>query len=216
MSVLLRPTLILNKSWYPIDSATVKDSLCRVISERAVFLDTLSYTQHDISSWMRLPVKNEEPFIRTLYGKIRVPEILLLSEYNKVPVRKVVFCRRNLWKRDRCRCQYCGKEPGANEITIDHVLPKSKGGQSIFENCVLCCVKCNLKKGNKTLQQAGMQLRRLKKLFNGDWRTVYYNTPKHPVWNPLYALKRKIFPRSWKMFLKNFEETLYWEVGLET
>ena len=215
MSVLAEPTLVLNKSWMPIDSTTVRDALCNVISERAVFLDTSDYMQHDIYSWIRLPVTNGKSIL-TSQGGIRVPEIILLSEYGKIPVRKVVFCRRNLWRRDGRRCQYCGAEPPMDEITIDHIVPRSKGGQSVFKNCVLCCIACNLKKGSKTLGQAGMRLRRHKKLADGSTRVVYYDTPRRPVWNPLYALRRKTFPLSWKAFLKNFDEALYWEVGLET
>jgi len=215
MSVLNQPTLVLNKSWAAIDSTTVKEALCNVISERATFLDA-DYMQHDIGSWMRLPIPEGTPFIQAAQTQIRVPEIMLLSEYSKIPVRKVVFCRRNLWRRDRRRCQYCGKEPAADEITIDHITPRSKGGESTFENCVLCCIACNLKKGSKSLEQTGMRLQRIKRLSDGSFTTVAYERPKRPQWNPLYALRRKTFPKSWAAFLKNFDEALYWEVELET
>ncbi|MHA2279853.1 MAG: HNH endonuclease [Promethearchaeota archaeon] len=141
---------------------------------------------------------------------------MLLTDYNKIPVRKVVFCRRNLWRRDRRRCQYCGKEPPVDEITMDHIFPKSRGGESNFENCVLCCMECNHKKGNRSLSETGMRLRRLKRLPNGDWTTVFYDSPRTPQWNPLYALKRRTCPQSWAAFLKDFDESLYWEVELET
>lgn len=211
MSMLLNPTLVLNKSWHPIDSTTVKDAFCNVMSERGFFLSVPDYVKHDMSSWMNLPVEEGESCIRTSHGQIKVPEIILLSEYSKVPVRAVVFCRRNLWRRDKRKCQYCGVEPTADEITIDHIYPRSRGGLSVFENCVLCCITCNLKKGSKTLQQAGMRLRRT----SGQGKVIYYDTPKHPAWNPLYALRRKTFPKSWRAFLKNFDETLYWEVELQ-
>lgn len=215
-SVLTNPILVLNKSWVPHDSTTVEDAFKVVCSDRGLFLDPESYIPHGLNSWMDLPVTDGEDFIQTPSRRIRAPEIMLLAEYSKIPERKVVFCRRNLWRRDRRRCQYCGKEPAADEITIDHIYPKCKGGQSTFENCVLSCVDCNLKKGNRTLQAAGMRLRRLKRLSNGQWTTVYYERPKRPVWNPLYALRRKSYPKSWAAFLKNFDEALYWEVELET
>jgi len=215
-SLLYQPILVLNKGWTPIDSTTVREALGNVMSERALFVDPVSYTSHNIMSWMEQAIPEGESFIQASSSRVRVPEIMLLSEYSRVPVRKVVFCRRNLWRRDHRRCQYCGAEPPMDEITIDHIVPRSKGGQSVFKNCVLACIACNLKKGNKMLDQTGMRLRRMKRLSNGEWTTVYYDIPKRPVWNPLYALRRKTFPKSWGAFLRNFDEALYWEVGLET
>jgi len=214
-NMLTHPVLVLNKGWTPIDSTVLKKALCNVISDRATFVDPVSYTSHDIISWMQQPALDNEPFIQTTRSRIKRPDIMLLSEYSRVPVRKVVFCRRNLWRRDHRRCQYCGIEPPIDEITIDHIIPQSKGGESTFENCVLACMSCNLKKGNRLLSQTGMKLRRFKYLSNGERSVVYYETPKRPVWNPLYTLRRKTFPESWKAFLNNFDEAMYWEVGLE-
>lgn len=223
MSVLTNPVLTLNKSWLPHDSTIVGDAFGVVCSERAVFLeadsnspDPDSYGRHNLNSWCKLPVQDSSAFIQLTNGRIRAPEIMLLTDFNKIPDRKVVFCRRNLWRRDKRRCQFCGKEPCGDDITMDHIHPKSKGGESIFENCVLCCTECNLKKGNKSLAQAGMRLRRMKKLPNGEWSVVFYDRPQIPRWNPLYALRRKTYPKSWAAFLKSFDETLYWEVELET
>jgi len=194
------------------------------MEERASFLLTPDYQvqvdkttidKFDIARWMSLPVKSGEQAISTTHGLVKIPEILLLSEFNKIPDRKVVFCRRNLWRRDRSRCQYCGKVPAPDEMTIDHIVPRAAGGLSVFENCVLACMQCNLKKGSRDLESAGMSLRRMKRLPNGEWTAIFYDKPKIPIWNPLYALRRKNFPKSWSTFLKNFDETLYWEVGLD-
>lgn len=211
---LHEPILVLNKSWLAIDSAPVCKAMGTVVSKRAVFIDVPSYTQHDIWSWMNLPVTDDDNSIKSNHGLIKIPELMLLCSYNKQPKRQVVFNRRNLWRRDKRICQYCGQEPPYDEITIDHVIPKSRGGQTTFNNCVLACSKCNLKKGRRSLGQAGMKLRRTKKTPTGE-TVIYYNIPKKPMWNPLYAVKRKIFPKSWSAFLRNFDETLYWEVELE-
>ena len=112
-------------------------------------------------------------------------------------------------------CQYCGKQPASDDITLDHIHPQSKGGLSTFENCVLCCTACNLKKGNRSLGQAGMQLQKRKRHSSGEWSTICYDRPKRPMWNPLYTLRRRTYPKSWAAFLKNFDESLYWEVELE-
>jgi 5-methylcytosine-specific restriction endonuclease McrA len=215
MSALTNPVLWLNKSWLPHDSKTVEDSFKTVCSERGLFLDS-TYVPHDLGSWINLPVEEGSDFIQLNHTRIRVPEIMLLAEYNRIPARSVVFCRRNLWRRDKGVCQYCGKHPKPDDVTMDHIHPRSKGGLSTFKNCVLCCTSCNLKKSNKSLRDSGMRLQRPKKHSDGSWSTVYYDTPKRPMWNPLYALKRKSFPKSWSAFLKNFDEALYWEVELDT
>lgn len=214
MSVLTNPVLWLNKSWLPHDSKTVEDSFKTVCSDRGLFLDS-TYVPHDLGSWINLPVEDGADFIQLTLRRIRVPEILLLAEYNQIPRRNVVFCRRNIWRRDKGRCGYCGKQPAPEDITMDHICPKSRGGQSTFENCVLCCISCNLQKGNRSLEQSGMRLQKLKRHSNGEWSTVYYDCPKRPQWNPLYALRRRTYPKSWAAFLKNFDESLYWEVELE-
>ncbi len=215
MTLLESPTMVLNKGWHSIDIKPVWKALGTVMSERAYFLLTPDYSQHDMRSWTELPVEDGEPFIQWSQGRIKIPKFTLLRDYDKIPKRKVVFCRRNIWRRDHKRCQYCGEEPANDDVTIDHIVPKSKGGLSIFENCVLSCTACNLKKANRTLQQAGMKLRRTKRLSSGQWHTVYYITPKRPIWNPLYALKRKSFPSDWAPFIRRFDESLYWEVALE-
>jgi len=112
-------------------------------------------------------------------------------------------------------CQYCGFEPRVDDVTMDHVHPRSKGGLSTFDNVVLCCTACNLKKGSRSLAQAGMRLQKLKRYSNGEWGTIHYDIPKRPMWNPLYALRRRTYPKSWGAFLKHFDESLYWEVKLE-
>ncbi len=214
-SALNDPILVLNKSWYPIDSTTVKESFSDVISEKARFLDIPTYISYNIRDWMNLETTDTR-CIYTSTHRIKVPEVILLTEYSRIPKRTVIFNRRNLWRRDGRLCQYCGAEPHYNEITIDHVNPKSQGGSTDFFNCVLCCLECNLRKANRTLQETGMALQRRQHLPNGQWTFVKYDKPKRPIWNPLYALSRKTYPKSWAGFLKHFDEALYWEVELET
>ena len=216
MSVLNSPTLILNKSWHPIDSTIVRKAFGDVMSERAQFIDTPSYIPYDILGWMQLPIVHPNKSIQTSTCTIKLPEIMLLSKFNKIPKQIVKFNRRNLWRRDGCKCQYCGTEPSYDEITVDHIVPRSKGGSSNFQNCVLCCITCNLKKSDRRLEDTDMKLQKRTKLPNGKWTHVTYDRPKRPIWNPLYRLSRKKYPKSWAAFLKNFDETLYWEVQLES
>lgn len=210
------PTLILNKSWQAVNASTVRDALGNVFSDRARILHPVEYTQHDFDSWMQLPVDEDEPFIRTVSGKIKVPEIIVLRKYNKIRNQPVIFSRRNLWKRDRFMCQYCGGKPASDDITIDHVLPKSRGGTSCFSNCVLACVECNKRKDNHTPEEAGMKLFRLVKDKEGKLVKQYYKVPKTPRWSPMFAVRRQHIPASWNNFVSQTIDDLYWDTELET
>lgn len=192
-------TLILNKSWIPIDATTARNALVDVVSGKAQIVCPETYEMHDIESWMDRKITEGSPVIQTVRAPIQVPEVIV-NQYGKMPKRSVVFSRRNLWRRDHWTCQYCGNRPKPDEITVDHVLPKSRGGITTFENCVLACVSCNKKKDNHTPGEAGMKLKTI---------------PKTPCWSPIYAVKRKHLPQSWSKFVQSMVDDLYWNSPLE-
>ena len=101
------------------------------------------------------------------------------------PATAVAFSRRNVARRDHHTCQYCGVQPGSDQITIDHVLPRSRGGASSWTNCVAACAACNAGKADRTPEQAGMRLRK---------------TPVRPLWRPWFAA-REAQVESWSRFL---------------
>lgn len=209
-AILDWPTLVLNRSWLDIDSTTVKRALKTVRSERAQIICTDDYSKHSYESWLDLGPKPGTPSIRTAHGYIRYPEVIVLTHYNRMPKRTVVFSRKNLWRRDKSRCQYCGVKPPPDEITIDHVLPKSRGGTTCWENTVIACIKCNLKKRNKTPEESGMRLRRYTDQ-NGISVPIYYDRPTAPRWSPLYRIRKHRPPDSWQ----NFVSDMYWNTELE-
>ena len=88
---------------------------------------------------------------------LKVPALAVTTDYHAFK-RGVRFSRSNLYLRDLFQCQYCGEQPGTEELSIDHVTPRSHGGLTTWENCVLACVKCNTKKANRTPEQANMKL----------------------------------------------------------
>ena len=88
-----------------------------------------------------------------------MPEVIVLKTYDRLPTNSVTFSRRNIFKRDRFTCQFCGRQPGSEALTIDHVVPRSQGGTSTWENCVLACIDCNARKADRTPEQARMPLR---------------------------------------------------------
>ena len=90
--------------------------------------------------------------------RLRVPEVVTLTDYDRLPAAAVTFSRRNIFKRDHFTCQYCGAQPGSEELTLDHVVPRAQGGESRWDNCVLACLACNKRKADRTPEQARMRL----------------------------------------------------------
>ena len=127
-AVLDRPTLVLNRNWQAVGVNTVSRSLVKVWNETARIVDPSDYQQHAWDDWAQLRPADGEDFIQTRWLKIRVPEVITLTRYSKLPTNAVAFSRRNVFKRDRFTCQYCGRQPGKDHLTIDHVLPRAQGG----------------------------------------------------------------------------------------
>ena len=194
--VLSQPTLVLNRSWVAIDTTSVLGALRLLFKGSAVAVRPDNYEVHGFESWADLAVEPDEPHIRTARLRIRVPEVIALTRYNKVPRRSVTFTRRNLFQRDKRRCQYCGARPGTAELTIDHVLPRSRGGTSTWCNCVLACIACNRRKSDRTPVEAGMRLRA---------------TPVMPKWRPTLDVAVAQMRQSWQKFVSD----KYWDTTLE-
>ncbi|MGH7128588.1 MAG: HNH endonuclease [Planctomycetaceae bacterium] len=194
-AVLSRPTLVLNRNWQPVGVVPVARSLVKVYSGTARVVDPQDYRLYTWADWSRLRPAEGEPFIQTQRFRLRVPEVVTLTHYDRVPTKTVTFSRRNIFKRDRFTCQYCSTQPGSEELTIDHVMPRSQGGQTTWENCVLACLECNKRKADRTPDQARMPLKR--------W-------PSRPSWKPLYATRGERID-SWTKFLSE----AYWTIELE-
>jgi hypothetical protein len=194
-AVLDRPTLVLNRNWQPVGVATVARSLVKVWNDTARIVDPADYQQYTWADWAEMVAQEDEPFIQTQWMRLRVPEVVTLTRYDKLPVNAVTFSRRNVFKRDRFTCQYCGRQPGGEELTIDHVTPRAQGGVSSWDNCVLACMECNTRKADRTPQQARMKLRKL---------------PSQPLWKPLYG-SHGMRIDSWSRFVSE----AYWNVDLE-
>ena len=109
-------------------------------NESAHVVDPDDFRLYNWADWARLAPREGEPFIRTVTFRLRVPEVLTLTRHDRPRHNAVTFCRRNVFKRDHTTCQYCGVRPGTEELTIDHVIPRSQGGLTNWENCVLACV----------------------------------------------------------------------------
>lgn len=195
-AVLTEPTLVLNKHWTPLCVCTVRRALALLFKGVARAIAPENYTVHDFRSWADLSAADETPVVRTVSLRIRVPEVILLVACDRYVRPRVVFCRRNLFRRDRNTCQYCGRRFRSEELSIDHVVPRTRGGKSTWENCVVACTRCNTRKGNRTLSEAGMRLMR---------------SPVEPQWKAAFAFHLGRSKASWEHFVSE----AYWTVELE-
>lgn len=164
---------------------TVVRALVLIWNDSARVVDPDEYRLYSWEEWSRLTPPPGAPAVRTTRGPLRAPEVVCLARYDRLPSAAVTFSRRNVAKRDHHTCQYCGAQPGWEGITIDHVIPRSRGGASSWVNCVAACAACNARKGDRTPEHAGMRLRR---------------RPARPAWKPLYDARGATAP-SWSKFL---------------
>ena len=163
--------LALNRLYLAIHVVSVRRAFCLLWTGMAevVNVEDESYMSYDFDSWREiseLKVAFEESaeldeWILAVNFRIQVPRVIRLLNYDRVPRNVVKFNRRNVFLRDENRCQYCTRKFGAHDLSLDHVIPRSRGGQTTWENIVSACLKCNVRKGGRTPQEAGMKLCRL-------------------------------------------------------
>ncbi len=198
--------LVLNKMFMAVHVISVRRAfclLCKDLAEVVTFEDG-QFLTYDFSSWAEVSAfkashvrAEDDDWIRTPSAEIQAPRVVRLLGYDKVPRQTVKFNRRNIFARDHNQCQYCGKKFVLSELSLDHVTPRSQGGQTTWENIVCACVDCNVRKGGRTPRQANLSLIR---------------KPEKPKRSPVLNLKltqRKY--QSWQSFLDN----AYWSVELK-
>jgi 5-methylcytosine-specific restriction endonuclease McrA len=197
--------LVLNKHYMAIRIVGARRAFSLLFRDLAevVSFEQDGYSNYNFRSWCEVSQfrRNFEPdghdWVSTVNFYIAVPRIIRLLFYDRLPRNEVKFNRRNIFARDKNRCQYCGKRQRTSELSLDHIIPKSMGGKSAWENIVCACAKCNVKKGGRTPRQAGMTL---------------IQKPVKPKHNPLVHIHlghRRY--RSWKQFLDH----AYWSVELK-
>jgi 5-methylcytosine-specific restriction endonuclease McrA len=204
-SALETSVLVLNRHYMAVHIVSARRAFILLCKELAEVIDAEegSWQSYDFLSWRELSEARraspspDEDWVRTVTTSIRVPRIVRLLGYDRLPKQTVKFNRRNLFARDESRCQYCGKRFPTQELTLDHVKPRTLGGQTTWENIVCACVDCNVRKGGRTPEQAKMKLIR---------------APYRPKTSPLVDLKlssRKY--HSWRAFI----DAAYWTVELK-
>ncbi|HXE63368.1 MAG TPA: HNH endonuclease [Bryobacteraceae bacterium] len=147
-SRLQKPVLVLNASYEPINICAARRAVVLVLKGIAAAEEI---TSHSVHSSRR---------------SVRVPSVIRLLEYRRIPHQTRALSRKNIMMRDRYTCQYCAKTMPAAELTLDHVIPRSRAGESAWENLVACCHHCNNRKGSRTPEEAGMKLARQPRPFS--------------------------------------------------
>ncbi len=203
-SVLNSHVLVLNRNYSPVRVTTAKRAFSLLFKRLAeiISVEDQQYLSYDFDSWRELSElrsqyeREHHEWVRCVQFDLAVPRIIRLLFYDRLPRSEVKFNRRNLFARDRNRCQYCGKRQNTSELTLDHVLPRSQGGKTTWTNIVCCCVDCNVRKGGRTPAEARMKL---------------LTEPVKPRRSPVISMRlssRKY--ASWKQFL----DSAYWDVEL--
>ena len=177
--------LVLNRSYLPVHVTSVRRAFSLIYQGSALAVNT-EYETFDFESWMRLPQQGSS--IGTPRGRLRVPRVIVLSSYDRVPRRNVRYSRLSIFTRDRYTCQYCGVKPPRSQLNLDHVIPRALGGRTSWENVVCSCVDCNRRKGGRTPSQARLRLRQ---------------RPIKPRWTPLLSnVVSRVRYEEWHPFLR--------------
>ena len=186
--------LVLNSNWQPIAIRNVRDSICDLMSENYDAID-VSYDENgDLSTmiptnwedWKNLEIREGDYSISSPSITVRVPTILVAKSFSRMTYKSIKLSNDNIRKRDNNICQYTGKRLLYNEGSIDHIIPKSRGGEDTWDNLVLCEKKLNTKKGNKTPSEASMRL---------------FKVPIKPNFSVLRTRPHLKIPLSWKKFI---------------
>lgn len=197
--MLSSSVLVLNKSFLPVHVTSLKRALVLLYQGAAKAVDE-NYRTFSFDSWQSLSVIEKSKSIGLIDRMIRAPRVVILVNYNKLPKRYIKFSRANIFLRDKNKCQYCGREFKKHELNLDHVVPRTHGGVSSWENVVCSCISCNRDKGGRTPKEAGVKLIR---------------KPGKPAWSPYYHISlANIMYKEWMPFL-SLVDNAYWHVELE-
>ncbi|MGF1531456.1 MAG: HNH endonuclease [Puniceicoccaceae bacterium] len=161
-----RKVLVLNRVWQPVNIVGIKRAITFICQDHAQVIDTRDGSYRIVSGtdWImesyESPPGPDELCVRSVKMRLRVPSVLLLRQFDRVPVQEMKLNRKAIFERDGYRCQYCGECHEDRFLNLDHVIPRDQGGRTTWENIVTSCLTCNSKKANRLPHQAGFTLRK--------------------------------------------------------
>ena len=197
MSDILNKTivLVLNRNWQAINVRTPQEAFCMMASNVATALDIDLSDGGSVQAlrpvtwdeWITLPIRDGDNLVRTTRGPIRVPTVIVAVNFAKVPKKRPKLCAKTIRERDGNRCQYTGQLLKPEDGSLDHILPRSRGGADTWENLVWSSKDVNTRKGNRLPHEAGLKL---------------LSIPRAPKELPVTALIRNAHGvAEWKLFL---------------
>jgi len=202
-SALQASVLVLNRLYMAVHIVNVRRAFGLLFRDAAevVHLEEGRFANHDFSSWREMSElragekQPHEDWIRAVNFEIQVPRVIRLLSFDWMPKQKLHLNRRGVLARDGHSCQYCGRHFASHQLSLDHVIPRSRGGTTTWENVVCACLKCNVKKGGRTPHEARMKLIR---------------RPIRPRQNPVLVLKLgNPKYQSWRNWLNG----VHWDLG---
>jgi len=194
--------LILNKFYFPLAVEGIEKTFGNIFSGSVIPLD-ISYEMTDentvnlenidyfmpvtkVKEWLELPIRPFDEYIQTAKGPVRIPSVVICSKFDKVIHNKIQFpTKQNILKRDNYTCVYTGVKLGKDNVSVDHIVPKSRGGKDTWENMVCCDRLLNSKKASFTPEQVGLKLR-------------------YKPYKPNNGMALDLYKDEWASFLKNF------------
>ena len=202
-AALDQPVLVLNRLWQAVNVIGARRAFGLLARGHAhvVHQQEDDFRMFSMMDWIDFsadhPTHIELEMVHTPTRTIRLPRVILLTFFDKLPSKELKLTRNNVFERDKNSCQYCAKALPREQLNLDHVIPRDYGGKTTWENIVCSCIKCNSRKANRLPHEAGMRLIR---------------KPARPKWRPVISM---VLGNQHREMWKDFLDIAYWNVELE-
>lgn len=198
-----QPVLVLNRLWQAVNIIGARRAFGLLARGHAqvVFNDEENFRTFSMLDWMDFSASNPPrtalDTVHTPTRTIRLPRVILLTFFDKLPCKELKLTRNNVFERDKNTCQYCARVLPREQLNLDHVIPRDAGGKTTWENIVCSCIPCNSRKANRLPHVAHMRLIR---------------KPARPKWRPVISL---VLGNQHREMWKDFLDLAYWNVELD-
>lgn len=198
-----QPVLVLNRLWQAVNIIGARRAFNLLARGHAqvVFNDEDNFRTFSMLDWMDFSVHNpplkDVETVHTPTRTIRLPRVILLTFFDKLPCKELKLTRNNVFERDKNTCQYCARVMPREQLNLDHVIPRHYGGKTTWENIVCSCIRCNSHKANRLPHEAHLRLIR---------------KPVRPKWRPVISL---VLGNQHREMWKDFLDLAYWNVELD-